>query len=342
MRLHGRQLGGHLARELLPAYLVAGDEPLLVSEAVARIRARARNEGFEQRDYFVIERGFDWQQLTAGADNLSLFASRRIIELNLPTPQPGVVGGKALRDMASRPDPDRLLLIATRKLDSSASRSAWAKAIDKAGAVVQVWPVDRPQLPEWIRRRAQASGLGLSTATAEWMADRVEGNLLAADQEVRKLALLLGKGPADDAVVREAVASNPRFDVFRLADALLAGEAGRALRILDGLRAEGVAPTLVLWAITRDLGLLAKLKFSARNGAVAGPALKRHGVWPRRQPLVKRALERFEPARLAELIAQAAETDRVIKGVQAGNAWQQLTALVLALLGRSGRARPAH
>ena len=138
--------------------------------------------------------------------------------------------------------------------------------------------------------------------------------------------------------MRDAVASNPRFDVFRLTDALLAGQAKRALRILDGLRAEGAAPTLVLWAISRDLGLLSKLKFAARNGAVAAPVLKRHGVWPRRQPLVKSALERIETGRLTELITLAAETDRVIKGVQPGNAWQQLTSLVLAVLGRPGRA----
>lgn len=339
MRVNGRQLGGLLGRELLPAYLVAGDEPLLVSEAAAQIRARARRDGFEQRDYFVVERGFDWHELTAGADNLSLFASRRIIELNLPTPQPGRVGGRVLRDLVQRPDPDRLFLIATRKLDSSASRSAWVRAIDDGGAVIQVWPVERPRLPAWIRQRAQTQGLGLSSATAEWMADRVEGNLLAADQEVRKLVLLLGKGSADDAAVRDAVAANPRFDVFRLADALLAGQANRALRILDGLRAEGAAPTLVLWAISRDLGLLAKLKFAARNGAIAAPVLKRHGVWQRRQPLVRSALERLETARLTDLIVQAAETDRVIKGIQAGNAWQQLTSLVLAILGRPNRAR---
>ena len=338
MRVNGRQLGGLLGRELLPAYLVAGDEPLLVSEAAAQIRARARRDGFEQRDYFVVERGFDWQELTAGADNLSLFASRRIIELNLPTPKPGAAGGRILGDLVQRPDPDRLLLVVTRKLDSSAARSAWVKAIDKGGAVVQVWPVDRPHLPAWIRQRAQTLGLRLSPATTEWMADRVEGNLLAADQEVRKLVLLLGQGSADDAAVRDAVASNPRFDVFRLADALLAGQAKRALRILVGLRAEGAAPSLVLWAISRDLGLLAKLKFAARNGAVAAPVLKRHGVWPRRQPLVKSALARLEMSRLTELIGLAAETDRVIKGVQAGNAWQQLTSLVLAILGRPGRA----
>ena len=342
MKLHGRQLGGHLARELLPAYLVAGDEPLLVSEAAARIRARARRDGFEQRDYHVVERGFDWQELTAGADNLSLFASRRIIELNLPTPKPGTAGGRVLRDLAARPDPDRLLLLTTRKLDAAASRSAWVRAIDKGGAVIQVWPVERPQLPAWIRRRARDHRLSLSAEAAEWMADRVEGNLLAADQEVRKLVLLFGEGAAEDAAVRDAVASNPRFDVFRFADALLAGQAGRALRILDGLRAEGAPPSLVLWVISRDLGLLSKLQFAGRGGAVSAPLMQRHGVWQRRQPLVRSALERFESARLTELIGQAAQADRVIKGVEVGNPWQSLTSLALAALGRAHSAPAAH
>jgi len=209
------------------------------------------------------------------------------------------------------------------------------------GAVIQVWPVERSRLPAWISQRARKLGLRLSPATAEWMADRVEGNLLAADQEVRQLVLLLGKGSAADAAVRDAVASNPRFDVFRLADALLAGQESRALRILDGLRAEAAAPSLILWAISRDLGLLAKLKFASRNGTVAAPVWKRHGVWQRRQPLVRRALQRLEAACVAELLVQAAETDRVIKGVESGNPWRHLTSLVLAMLAaprRSGNA----
>ena len=339
MKLHGRQLGGHLSRELAPVYLVTGDEPLLVGEAGAAIRACAQRAGFEQRDYYVVERGFDWQALTAGADNLSLFASRRIVELNLPAPRPGDAGGRALRALAQRPDPDRLLLIATAKLDSAASRSAWVKAIDANGVVVQVWPVERPQLPAWIRQRAGSLGLRLSAAAAELMADRVEGNLLAADQEIRKLVLLLGPGAADDDAVRDAVASNPRFDVFRFADALLAGRAGRALRILDGLRAEGAAPSLVLWAISRDLSLLARIKSGGRNGADVASALTRLGVWRRRQPLVRSSLGRFQPPDLTKLIVQAAEADRVIKGVLPGNPWQHLTRLVVAVLGRSDGAR---
>ena len=345
MRVSGHQLGGHLARELAQAYLVAGAEPLLVSEAAAQIRARARRDGFDQRDYHFVERGFKWPDLTAGADNLSLFASRRLIELHLPTPRPGDAGGRALRDLVGRPDPDRLLLVSTGKLDASAARSAWVKAIDKAGVVVQVWPVERPHLPAWIGQRAGSLGLRLSRAATELMADRVEGNLLAADQEVRKLVLLLGEGSADDQVVQDAVASNPRFDVFRFGDALLAGRARRSLRILDGLRAEGVAPTLVLWAVSRDLCLLAKLKSAGPGRAQDATLLTRHGVWRRRQPLVRSALERFEPGRLTDLLVQATEVDRVIKGVQVGNPWQELTRLVVAVLRCSGGApglRPAR
>ena len=339
MKLNARQLDGHLARELAPAYLVAGGEPLLVSEAAAQIRARARRDGFDQREYHFVDRGFKWPELAAGADNLSLFASRRVIELHLPTPRPGDVGGRTLRALVERPDPDRLLLVSTGKLDASASRSAWVGAIGKAGVVVQVWPIERPHLPAWIGQRATSLGLRLSRAATELMADRVEGNLLAADQEVRKLVLLLGEGSADDRVVQDAVASNPRFDVFRFADAVLAGNARRALRILDGLRAEGVAPTLVLWAVSRDLCLLAKLKSVGPGRAHDANSLTRHGVWRRRQPLVKSALQRFEPRRLTDLLVQATEVDRVIKGVQVGNPWQEMTRLIIAVLRCSGGAR---
>ena len=336
MKLNGRQLDGHLARQLAPVYLVAGEEPLLVAEAVARIRARARRDGFEQREYHVVERTFKWQELTAGADNLSLFATRRIIELHMPAPRPGDAGARALRALAQRADADQLLLISTGKLDAAASRSAWVRSIGERGAVVQVWPVERRQLPAWIRQRAESRGLKLSVAAAELMADRVEGHLLAADQEIRKLVLLLGKGAADDRAVRDAVAANPRFDVFRLADALLAGQARRALRVLEGLRAEGVAPTLVLWAIGRDLCLLARI--AVLGGDSRRADLARYGVWPRRQPLVRSALERFEPRQLTELLVQAAEVDGVIKGVQGGNPWQELTRLVIAVL-RPGQSR---
>ena len=333
MKLYARQLSGHLARELAPVYLVTGDEPLLVAEALEEIRARARRDGFDQREHFVVERGFKWEALAGNVDNLSLFATRRIIELRMPTPRPGDDGRRCIRALVERPDPDRLLLIATTKLDAAASRSAWVKSIEEYGALVQVWPIERPDLPKWIRQRASVAGLDLSQPAAELLADRVEGNLLAADQEIQKLVLLLGKGRVDEQAVLDAVASNTRFDVFRLTDAVLSADAVRAMRILDGLRTEGVEPALISWAISRELCLLARLKTAIVGGESEDGSLNRNRVWRRRHPLLKRALRRFEPGQLTTLVVRASEVDSIIKGVVRGSAWDELTRLVMAALG---------
>ncbi|MEE8237429.1 MAG: DNA polymerase III subunit delta [Gammaproteobacteria bacterium] len=332
MKLAARQLAAHLTNSLAPVYLVAGDEPLVVAEALESIRTRARQDGFEHRDLVVVERGFKWAELEGDVDNLSLFATRRIVELRLASPRPGEAGGRIIRSMVERPDPDRLLLIATTKLDSAAAKSVWVKTIDKHGIVVRAWPIERPELPTWIRERAGRIRLRLSTSAAELLADRVEGNLLAADQEIQKLALLLGEGDVDEQMVLEAVASNTRFDVFRLTDAILAGNSNRSLAVLSGLRAEGVAPALVLWALSRELCLLARLRSATLQGDSEDRALSRQHVWSQRQPLVKKALQRFRLHQLTALLAQAAEVDHVIKGVSKGRPWDGLTQLVIAML----------
>ena len=332
MKLAARQLAAHLTKTLAPVYLVTGDEPLLVTEALESIRARAHQDGFEQRDLVVVERGFKWVELESDACNLSLFAMRRILELRLATPRPGDAGGKTIRSLIERPDPDRLLLIATTKLDSAAAKSVWVKTIEANGVIVQTWPIERPELPRWIQERAGLAQLRFSTGAAELLADRVEGNLLAADQEIRKLALLLGGGSVNEQIVLEAVASNTRFDVFRLTDAILAGKARRSLAVLDGLRAEGVEPALISWALSRDLCLLTRLQSAVLQGDSEDRALSKQRVWPRRQPIVKRALQRYRFRQLAALLAQAAAVDRVIKGVSQGRPWNELTQLVMAML----------
>ena len=332
MKLAARQLAAHLTKSLASVYLVAGDEPLVVAEALESIRARAHQDGFEHRDLVVVERGFKWAELEGDADNLSLFATRRILELRLASPRPGEAGGRTIRSLVERPDPDRLLLIATTKLDSAAAKSVWVKTIDKNGIVVQAWPIERRELPRWIRERAGRARLRLSTSAAELLASRVEGNLLAADQEIQKLALLLGEGSVDEQMVLEAVGSNTRFDVFRLTDAILVGNADRSLAVLSGLRAEGIAPALVLWALSRELCLLARLRSATLQGDSEDRALSRQHVWSQRQPLVKRALQRYRLRQLTALLAQAAEVDHVIKGVSQGRPWDGLTQLVMAML----------
>jgi len=334
MKLNARQLDGQLARELATIYLVSGEEPLLVAEAVDQIRARARSQGFDQRDLVVVERGFKWAELVGEADNLSLFSSRRLIELRLPTPRPGEAGGKVLRGFAERPEPDRLIVVVTGKLDAAAARSSWVKAIESAGVLVQVWPIERTQLPDWIKRRASGLQLQLTQRAAETLAERVEGNLLAADQELKKLAILASDGPVDADGVLAAVANNARFDVFRLVDAVLTADARRAFAILAGLRAEGTEPALLAWALGRELCLLARLRSALDRGQALASAFAKNGVWQRRQALVTRALERYSAADLRSLLQQAAATDHVIKGVVAGDSWQALTQLVMLALDR--------
>ncbi len=264
MKLAAQKLSAHLTRTLAPVYLVAGDEPFVVAEALESIRARARQDGFEQRDLVVVDRGFRWDELEGDAATLSLFATKRILEIRLASLRPGDDGRRTIRALVDRPSPDRLLLLVTPKLDSAATRSAWVKSIDADGVIVQAWPIDRPNLPRWILQRAGRAGLRFTSAAAELLADRIEGNLLAADQEIQKLALLHGEGSIDEEAVLDAVASNTRFDVFRLVDAILARNARRSLAVLDGLRAEGIEPPLVLWSLSRELGSLIRMK-SARG-----------------------------------------------------------------------------
>lgn len=334
MKLPLQQLDSHLQRALLGAYLVAGDEPLLVASALDRVRAGARERGFEERELHVVERGFRWAELEADADNLSLFAARRIVELRLASPRPGDAGARAMRGLIERPDPDRLVLVGINgKLDAAATRSAWVKSFEKHGARVEIWPVDRAAMPRWITTRARELELRLSGEAAALLADRVEGNLLAAEQELVKLSLTTRGAVGEDEVLA-AVANSARFDVFRLTDAVVAGETSRALRVLDGLRAEGVQPVLVSWALGREIALLGKLEFAVAAGEPFDRACASNGIWRSRQPGIKRALVRLGRVRLKALLARAAEVDQTVKGVRYGRPWDALTSLVVAAVSR--------
>jgi DNA polymerase-3 subunit delta len=306
---------------------------LLVDEALEQIRAAARTQGFASRELHVVDRSFRWSDLESDADNLSLFATRKIVELRMQSPRPGDAGSRTIADLAERADPDRLLLVGVgEKLDSSAARATWVKAIEKRGVLVEVWPIERKELPRWVQQRASAAKLKLTPAAAQLLAERVEGNLLAADQEIKRLALTAEEGAVDEADVLESVANHSRFDVFALSDAVLAGEAARAFKVLWGLRAEGVAPVLISWALNRDIGLLSRLDYAVRHGANLEGALESHGVWRRRQELVKQAARRFKTRQLASLLTHAAQVDASLKGVFPAEPWGTLTGLLIAML----------
>ena len=330
-RANADQLASHLQRGLAPLYLVFGDEPLLALEAADAIRAQARREGYGEREVFTVEAGFSWQNLLASGNSLSLFAARRILEIRIPTGKPGIEGGQVLQEYCARLPDDTVTLVTCPKLDKQAQATKWFKALEQAGTVVPVYPVERPRLPQWIAGRLAAQGQRADAAILQFLADRVEGNLLAAHQEIQKLGLLFPAGPLNFDQVREAVLDVSRYDVFNLSDAMLAGDAVRLVRILDGLKGEGVAPTLALWALTQEIRTLARLKMGQRKGAALPQLFRELRVWESRQGLVQKALGRVGEARLMAGLKQAADLDRMIKGLGRGDVWDELQQLGLGI-----------
>ncbi|HTT07086.1 MAG TPA: DNA polymerase III subunit delta [Steroidobacteraceae bacterium] len=300
MKLTLEALAAHLAGQLLPAYLVSGDEPLLTGEALDAIRERARAAGASAREVFFIERGNAvWDAVLQAAQSLSLFAEHRIVEIRMPSGKPGTVGAAALLKLLEAAGPDLLVLIATDRLDRDSQEAAWVRAVQSAGAWLPIWPVERARLPQWLRGRLALAGLTADAEALALLAERSEGNLLAAKQEIDKLALLLPRGSRVG--MAEVIAGSTdaaRFDVFQLGEALRGRDTGRALRILASLRAAGTEPTLVLWAVLREI----------RAAAAEGPRAQR---W----------------------IARAAAVDRLAKGLASGDPWDELAWLALELTG---------
>jgi DNA polymerase III subunit delta len=336
VQLRAEQLEGHLARTLAPAYAVHGDEPLLALEAADAVRAAARKRGFAEREVFEPARGFDWSEFEHALASQSLFAAQKIVELRLATGKPGTQGAQAIGRYCERPSADVLLLATLPRLDRTTQASAWFGAISRVGVVVDVWPVDRAKLPAWIGARLARQGQRAPREVLEFLAERVEGNLLAAHQEVQKLALLAPEGELTLELVREAVANVARFDVAAAAEALLAGDAARYVRIIDGLRGEGEAPTLVLWALSEDLRALGRVQGGLAAGRSLDELLRENRVWGAKQQPMKAAARRIPAATLAQSLMHAAAIDRAIKGVGCGEPWQEFIKLGLNLADGSG------
>lgn len=340
MRLNAEQLSAALARSVAAIYLVSGEEPLLVGEAADAIRAAARAAGYADRTIFFIDRSFAWDELKHASQSLSLFAERRLFELRIPSGKPDK-GAQQLADLAALPPPDVVCLIVTGKLDKKASEAPWVRAVEKHGVWVPIRAVPAAALPGWLRERAKRLEVEMEPAAAQLIVDRVEGNLLAAQQELEKLRLLANGQPISSELVLRSVGDSSRYDVFQLAEAAAAGDAARALRVLLGLKSEGVEPTLILWALVRELrGLWQARERSRLRSAVRGSG------WHLAATPSPRALSRLNQLPLARLLMQASHTDRVLKGLAMGDAWSALTALTGGLAGalqataESGRVRP--
>jgi DNA polymerase III subunit delta len=329
LKLTADRLAAHLESALAPIYLVAGDEPLQREEAADAIRAAARARAYSDREVLFAERGFDWNQLSNAGANLSLFASKRLLEVRLPSGKPGDEGAEALATYAKDPAPDLVLLVISAKLERGGGR--WAEALEKAGVLVNVWPVEARNLPDWIGRRMKNLGLIPSPEALALIAGRVEGNLLAAAQEVEKLLLLHGPGPVDELAARQVVADSARYDPYTLVDAALAGDSRRTVHILRGLEEEGTEPTFILWALTREIRSLTGLAWDIRGGMAAQQALAK--VWEKRRRLVQKALNRHPLKTWQLLLVSAARADRVLKGQAPGRPWDELLNLCVGLAG---------
>ena len=338
MKISANQLASHLEKTLLPCYLVSGDEPLLVQEALDDLRAAARRQQYDARDLFVQEQGFDWSELAAAGGNLSLFAERRIVELRLPTGKPGTKGSATIAEFAGEAGDDLLFLVSAPKLDRKAQSAKWVKALTEHGGLIQVWPVGPRDLPGWIGGRMRAVGLKPSREALAMLADRTEGNLLAAVQEIEKLRLLHGEGAVDVEAVETAVANSSRFDVYKLVDAAVSGDARRAVRVLEALRTEGVEPVIVMWAIVRELRMLAGLQEAIAAGTDAGTAFRQARIWQSRQALVRSCMGRHRPGSFHALLKRSRRADAAAKGQRREDPWQLATSLVLRLASPGAQA----
>jgi len=331
VKLPADKLASQLGKGLASVYFVTGKEPLLVGEAIDKIRSAARQQGYDERDAYTAEARFDWKGTLAGLDNLSLFASRKIVEVRLPTGKPGQQGAAALTDLVSNPPPDTLFILSAPYLDKRTTSSKWAKALQADGVWVTVPEVYANQLPGWIAARLKAAGLTFDREIVDVLASRVEGNLLAAQQEINKLALLADDGRVTEEVVRQSVADGSRFDVYQLADAALAQDFARAARVLLGLRREGVAAPLVLWAIAREVNVLVSLWASIDQGTPAAKAMTDARIWRNKQSVYGRALQSHNEASIRKMVECAGRTDRVVKGAASGQPWNALLELAGAV-----------
>lgn len=337
MKLNATQLQRQLKEGLAPVYVVSGDDPLLCGESADLIRSACRAAGSEERLVFHVDRSFDWGQVREASNSLSLFAQQRLIELRIPGGKPGDEGARVLLGWLDSPPPDTTLLISLPRLDGSAQRTKWAKAlIDHAQSrFVQIWPIEAQQLPEWMRGRLAAAGLHATPDALDLLSTRVEGNLLAAAQEIEKLKLFSEGGQLDVETVQQAVADSARFDVFKLSDAMLQGDAQHALRILQGLRGEGVEAPVILWAISRELRSLHNMAHELARGIPQDRvfANQRPPVWDKRKPLLSRALQRHPAHSWGNLLRLAQQADEQIKGQASGSAWDSLALILVQAAG---------
>ena len=334
MQLRPDGLEAHLAKRLAPIYVIHGEEPLTALEVADSIRAAATRGGFGEREVFVVETHYRWDTFVAAGANLGLFGSRKLVDLRIPSGKPGIDGAEVLTRYAGNPNPDNVLLVSLPRLDRTAQASAWFTALAAAGVTIATPALDRAALPAWIDKRLARNGQRAAAETLAFLAERCEGNLLAASQEIEKLALVLPQGMLDHDAVLEAVADVARYDVFELSEAWLGGDAARALRILAMLRESAEPVTLVIWQLAEDLHALATVQESMQRGAALATALREVRAWGKRQAALERAAQRLAPDQTERVLHGLAGLDAQAKGLRAGDPWETLASTALVLCGR--------
>jgi DNA polymerase-3 subunit delta len=333
MQLRPEALEPHLAKGLAPLYVITSDEHLLALEAADRIRRTARAQGYSERDVLTVERNFKWGELLAANQALSLFGDKKLIELRIPSGKPGKDGSAALQNYVKDLSPDNLTLITLPKLDWQTAKSSWVASLQQAAIYIEIPNVERAQLPAWIGMRLSQQGQSADRSSLDFIADRVEGNLLAAHQEIQKLALLHEPGKLSFEQVHDAVMNVARYDVFKLSEAMLSGDAARLTRMLEGLKGEGEALPLVLWAVAEEIRTLLKLKAGMAQGRPLPVLMKEYRIWGPRERMMEPALRRIPLATLERALQDAAQVDKMVKGLRSkqfgGDAWDAMLQLAL-------------
>jgi DNA polymerase III subunit delta len=338
MNLAPEQLSSHLTRTLAALYVLHGDEPLLVIEAADAIRAAARSQGVSEREVLVTHQYFKWDEFGLATGNLSLFGDRKLIDLRIPNGKPGKQGGEALirfaHELAQQPGDGDITVITLPQLDWAARKTAWFAALTEAGTVLECNAPDLSRLPQWIAGRLAHQQQKTSPEALEFIAGHVEGNLLAAHQEIQKLGLLYEPGDISLEQISDAVLHVARYDTEKLRMALLEGDAPRCARLLEGLKGEGAAPPLVLWTMANEIRTLTNLRTAIDNGQSTDTALRNERVFGPRQPLCKRAVQRLKAGTLRAALLHAARVDRLIKGLGKGDVWDEFLLLALRVRAR--------
>jgi len=335
VNLRPEQLPTHLEKPLAALYVLYGNEPLLVIEAADAIRAAARRHGFDERETLVVGQGFKWDALTLAAGNLSLFGGSKLIDLRIPNGKPGREGGDALQRYIKTLDAGMVTLITLPDLDYQTRKTAWFRAVSEAGITIELNAPERDRLPDWLATRLARQKQTAPPDALQFIADHVEGNLLAAHQELLKLGLLHAEGPLSLEDVQAAVLNVARYDIDKLRQALLEGDPARCTRLIEGLKAEGAAPPLVLWAIANEIRSLATLRAGQDAGQPLPALFKTERIFDeKRKRALQRALPHLSTAALRAALLHAAKVDRVIKGIADGDMWDEFLLLALRLAHR--------